>query len=53
MALKKISHLAVAAGVSRNTAKKWVREGIIPGRQIGDTWFVDAEALEELTNIPR
>lgn len=46
--LMKISALAEATGVSRNTAIKWVRDGVVPGRKIGDSWFVYDHALEEL-----
>ncbi len=46
--LLKISALQQATGVSRNTAIKWVREGTVKGRRIGDSWFVDADALAEL-----
>lgn len=51
MALKKISALAEAAGISRNTAKRWVQDGVIPGKQIDGMWFVDADALKKLIEV--
>lgn len=48
MALMKISeyrerYFTARSAPSPNTVKKWVREGIIYGTQIGSQWYVDPD----------
>lgn len=40
--------VASAFGVTTDTAIRWLRNGKLPGIQIGRNWFMRADALEKL-----
>jgi excisionase family DNA binding protein len=51
--LMNINELAEMLGVSRDTAYKYAREGVIPSLRIKRTWRFSAQAVRDQMAAPR
>jgi len=38
-----------ASRPSERTVRRWIQQGHVPGRQIGGSWYVDADQWEKST----
>lgn len=50
MSEKKVSQVAQEIGRDRRTIKKWIKNGLVKGREpvsVGDAWYVDELSLKE------
>lgn len=49
--LLSVKQAAEMLGMSQSTVRSWCRDGTLPARKIGRSWFVSRVALERLGNV--
>lgn len=48
MTLLRSNEVAAKLGISLQTARRWMREGVIPAVRIGSFWYTSSYELEKL-----
>lgn len=46
----RINEVADMLGVHYNTIWRWSKEGVIPAKKVGKSWFISRDFLDQLNN---